>query len=312
MAESNGALEGSIDEAAMAIQKLMDGGGNNEPSDSGDELDQVAAQIEAKSAPEPVPETHTEEIPDEVASPSAQPAEASEDAQTQQAKEPTPAPEVKPAVQAPAKADAKSPTAQTQLTQLNQRVSVLQAELQIKFPDIKSMEDLERVASEDPARVIAFNIAERRLGAAVAQQQELEQTAHKEWLAEQTAELHRLIPDMADPVKGPDLGKKLTAYASEQNIPMEQLEKATAHQLHTLHKAMLWDEGQKSEKAKAAKEAQAIIDAKKKAADAPPVQKPGVAKSTDKKAERVKELEQRFEKTGRVDDLAALLSVRGH
>ena len=49
---------------------------------------------------------------------------------------------------------------------------------------------------------------------------------------------------------------------------------------------------------------------KKKAAEAPPVQKPGTPKVTDKKDEKTQELSERFRKSGRIDDLAALLESR--
>lgn len=307
MSELGGALSGSVDEAALAIENLYKGGQSDEADAGKDpETTDIAAQIEgnnpdAEETPEP-----TVEAQPEGTEPAAQP---SKDETPPKAPELKPQPVI-PATQAQPKAH-DSTTAHAQLQQLNQLVPQLQARLAVSFPDIKTIEDLERLAVEDPARVIAYQVMERRVLAAQTDQQNLQQAARNEWLEGEKEALNRLIPDMADPKKAPELRNKLISYAKDSGFSEAQIDLASAAQVSLLHKAMRHDESERTAQVKAQAEAAAIVAAKKKAAEAPPVQKPGVAQVTDKKSEKDRELEGRFNKTGRIDDLAALLEHRG-
>jgi hypothetical protein len=124
--------------------------------------------------------------------------------------------------------------------------------------------------------------------------------------------LHEMLPETADPEKGPALIAKLRRAAHERGFSDEQIRGASASQIVMLYEAVQYQDRTAADAAKVKAEAKAIEEAKKKAADAPPVQKPGVAsQKQDKKAEKIAELEKRFEKSGKVDDLAALLEARG-
>ena len=316
----HGALDGSIDEAALAIQALMDGPAQQdagaEPGEDQD-IEDTAAAIEAQQPSEAQPEADApaqeqteqntvEEAPEgdkPDASAQAEPVQAPVQAQAPQPVVTQPVPQV-------AAPQAIPSTAKDQLAQLEQAVPILQGQLNAAFPDIKNDDDLQRVAMEDPARAIAYTAAERKVQSVVRARDNAQAAYRNEWLATQTAELHKAIPDMADPQKGPALGARMTAFAKSIGYTDDQIKWASAADVIMLHESMLYREGQSAAKAKAEADAKALEQAKKKAAEAPPVQKPGAAKPTTGKADKLKELEERASKTGRVDDLAALLAYR--
>lgn len=311
----HGSLDGTVDSAAAAIQALMDGGAppadGVEPSEE-QETEDTAAAIEAQAEQPPAEEAETpeeqntvedasvEETPDE-------PAPAEPTPPPVQAQAPQP---VIPATQVAAAPAASTPTAKDQLDQLNQLVPLLQGHLSAAFPDIKNDDDFQRVALEDPARAIAFQAAERKVQSALKARDNAQTAYRGEWLASQTAELHKRIPEMADPQKGPALGDRMIAYAKSLGYTAEQIQWASAADVVMLHKAMMADEGMKAAEAKAAAAEKALEQAKKKAAVAPPVQKPGAVKPATGKEDKLKELEARAEKTGRLDDVEALLAYR--
>lgn len=297
----------SEDEAAAAIHALLVRE-QNAPAPQEDDTEE-----EAPAQPEE-PATEAEEAPepntDEVA------AEAEKTVATPEQGTITEPPKVEPQPVAPAPqaaTPAANPsTAQAALTQLNQVIPVLQAQIAQAFPDIRTADDLVRLSTEDPARVVAYNAAREKLNGIVAMQQQAQANYRNEYVASETEKLHKLIPELADKEKGPALGAKLLARAQEAGYTEEQIRWASASDVHLLYQAMQFQEAQA--KALAAEKALAdqIARAKEKAKDAPKVQKPGTsAQVVSKGAEKDKELRERFERTGHPDDLAALLAHRG-
>jgi uncharacterized protein (DUF1501 family) len=219
-----------------------------------------------------------------------------------------PAPALKPAPVATQ--PAPQPTASDQLAQLNQLVPVLQGQLQAAFPEIRSQDDLLKLAVEDPARYIVFKAHSDRIQQAQAYQAQAQAAYANEWDAREATKLRELLPETADPVKGPALTAKLRDYAKECGYSEQQIRWAAASDVKMLHDAMQFRDRAAADKAKAEAEAKAIEEARAKAKEAPPVQKPGVAPKSDTKADKLKELEQRFQKSGRTEDLAALLAFQ--
>lgn len=201
-------------------------------------------------------------------------------------------------------------TAALQFQQLNSHVLQLQANLQAQFPDIKSQEDLERLSIDDPARVIAFNTHERKLQAARAYLPAVQAAAQAEWEQGETVKLHNMLPDLKDSAKGAVLKEKIAAYAIEAGYSPEKLKTVSAVEVKALHDAMQYRDMRAKQDAEAKKQAAAIVEARKKAADAPPVQKPG-AQRTAEQGDKAKELRERLRKTGDVDDAAKVFALLG-
>lgn len=287
-------LEGSIDQAAQAIEALL-----------------YPKQTEEKSAPEPAkPESE-----DEPEAPEAEPSAEVEGAVVEPVKAETPEPPKPEPVAAKAepvketKAPEPDPSGPV-LTQLNQSILQMQAGIATEFADIKTQADLIRIGQEDPARYNRFVIYQQQLHMAQAEAQRLTNEVQTKWHQEQAQKLATLIPEIADPIKGVALKNDLAAYAAKAGYTPEILQRASAVDVLTLHKAMQYDRMQAAEKAKPAAVEAKIAEAKEKAAKAPPVQKPGVATQNDT-PDRVKERSQKFGKTGRLDDLAAFLQEAG-
>lgn len=92
------------------------------------------------------------------------------------------------------------------------------------------------------------------------------------------------------------MAKRIQDYALSNGYTAQQLAQASATDFVTLRNAM---EYSNLEKAKA--------EAAKKAANAPPVQQPGVTRDTNSKSDQVQEAFARLQKTGRVDDAAQVM-----
>lgn len=309
MSEIGEPIAGSIDEAAAAIEGLYRGESAAPAiTDHDAETDEVAAQIEGnQAAPEPESQEPAVEAKPEGNEPAAIPSKDETPIHT--AKEHTPQPT--PAPQATPKAEDATKSASPKLSDLENLVTQYQAQVAVAFPDIRSIEDLERLAAEGQHdRIMQYSVAERKL---LFMQQELQKargTYRQQWQAEQDAEARGLLPDWDDTEKRTALVTKLVGYARENGWSQERIDWATAKDANLIRKAMLYDERVKADEVKAKADAEAIIAAKKKAAEAPPVQKPGTPKVTDKKDEKTQELSERFRKSGRIDDLAALLESR--
>ncbi len=283
--------------------------------------DPVQAALERllSSNPEPTPDPEDEPTPEtpaveeaEEETPAAEPSAEVEGAviettpekpQAVERQAPKPAPET---AQKPSE-----PNPQDQLlAQLNSLVPQLQAQIAGEFADIKSFDDLQKVAAEDPQRYNRYVIHQAQLQHAQGEQQRLAGAAYQRFLQAQYAELQVKLPDYVDPVKGQALRAKFTEFARKQGYDEPRMRAATAADILTLHKAMQWEDYQAALAAKPVEMAAAQAKAKEKAAKAPPVQKPGPPQ-TNEKEDRAKEKLLKFQKSGHTDDLAALLSDVG-
>ena len=308
VSELGGSLEGSVDEAAHAIMALMPSAPQPDPDDE-DEAPQAEAAPEPEApaaAASEEPEQHT----DEEAPLGDTPVVAAPAAPNTQPQAQAPRAPIAPQVQPQAAQNAQQ-SAALQFQQLSHHVTQLQANLQAAFPDIKSLDDLERLSIEDPARVIAFNTHERKVRAFADALPRVQAAAQAEWEHVETVKLHQLIPDLKDNAKGAALREKIAAYALEAGYTPQKLQTVSAVEVKALHDAMQYREFKAKQDAEASKQAAAIVEAKKKAADAPQVQKPGAPKGSDGRSEKAAELKAKHEKSGRIDDLAAYLTFIG-
>ena len=185
-----------------------------------------------------------------------------------------------------------------------QAVTALTAQLEHaiagEFSDIKTHQDLLRTAQEDPARYNRYVIHQGQLQALQAEKQRVEGEQNqvnlakfREWQKGEVEKLPDLIPELKDPAKAPGLVTKLREFAQSKGYTDQQLTMATANDFATLYEAMNFRD------MKAAQ-----IQAAKKAANAPPVQRPGAQRDTNSKEEGLRTDFNRLRKTGRVEDAA--------
>lgn len=299
MAEENVTTENtdtSVAGASAAIEALLKANPNatRDPSD----MDDNEIQPEA-----PAPQAQASEANDseEVQAPAAEVPATTPPETTKVQPEPATKPDA--SLQEVERAKLEATTARDQfLTALNTLVPQLEAAVKGEFADIKTHEDLLRVGQEDPDRYNRFVLSMQRLNQAQqVQQQTQSQVANEQrekfeaWQKGEKAKLDKLIPELTDPQKGPELAKRIQTFALENGYTAQQLVSASAQDFAMLRNAM---EFASLEKAKAI--------AQTKAAKAPPVQTPGASRTTDKD-EKVRTEFERLQKTGNIHDAASVM-----
>lgn len=191
-------------------------------------------------------------------------------------------------------------------SQLQAFTSALQQQLAGEFADIKTVADLEKLATEDPDRFARWQAKQHALQAAQAQQLHLAQQQTKEheeklkaWTAEQEKILFDRFPAWKkDLAAGQREIAEIKRYLVAEGIDRQQAEDLRDANLITLaRKAMLYDRAQA-----------ARAKAEKAPAPAPKVQKPGTARPNTDAEERKAAKFNRLRQSGRVEDAAALIA----
>ena len=191
----------------------------------------------------------------------------------------------------------------------------LQHQQASEFADIKTMADLERLAREDSARYLQWDLAQKRL-AHVTQQMvdaNTRQLAEREqqfleFAKRQDELVKEKAPDLADEAKAAALQKAAVAvlndlgFAEAELVPLWNGQRELSLRDHRvqllIRDATLWRDAQAKAKAAAAK-------------PVPPVQRPGVSQPKGAAQEaQVQALTTKLEKTGSLKDAAALLRAR--
>lgn len=313
--ESMNALEGSVDAAAAAIEKLL-GGGQDAGADQGNENEKSAQPQEAALDTQEDGEAGEQDAEDAANEQERPATEASPEAKPDPKPVETPrlsdddARKLKEADQAIAQSNAERNHLLNTLTPL---VAQLQAAIAGEFADIKTNDDLlalgdSRSERYDPDRFNRFQIARARLADAQAQQAQLSAQVLNTFHVAEGAKLRELIPDLKDPTNGPKLQGRLINFVAERGYTADRLKYASAADMLIAYEAMLYHEGKSERAAEEKRKSEALAEAKKKASGAPPVQKPGTARTTTEKGEKAQTDFDRFKKSGRVDDAAAVLS----
>lgn len=185
-------------------------------------------------------------------------------------------------------------------------IPALQLQFQDKFANVNWTE----LAQSDPAKYVALRAeadqAAMRLNQAIAEQNRIEEQTKaqreaefKEYVSSEKAKLLEKVPYLKDPEKSKAFRDKVQQAAVEFGFTKDDVAKITDHRaLLVLHDAALYREAQKA-KAQAAKQK-----------PVPQVQKPGNVTRIDPKSAAVSAAQERFSKSGRVDDLAAVLRAR--
>lgn len=300
--------EGSIESIAASIAQREEAG--HDPN-----AGTIAATGEPKT-PEIQPQAAAEESVS-VEEPIAETAEA---ASNETPETPDPAEAPKPLLATPEKVAPKqdiepeaTPEANTVTSQTLERVNAilqqLEATANTKFADLKSEADVLALMQTDPGRYNEFVIAQTQFQRAKQAQFAAHQEAKRVFEQAEQKRLVKAIPDLADPVKGKALKDELVAYARSVGIP-EDRQARNADEVIRLHKEMSLAKEVAKFQALQAAQAKALEEASKKAATAPPVQKPGVTQPKNGN-NKLQELEDRFNRTGKPEDLALLFAARG-
>lgn len=294
-----------------------------------DDFDIVSA-IERAMETEPAEEVETNESPAPVAqdiqpqaAPEAeQPKDGvtdSEEAKASAADTPAPvvaeAPKTNPeppkaeqrVVEKPSQAPEADAATNQSLERINAIVQQLEVAAQGKFADLKTEADVLALMQTDPTRYNEFVIAQTQYQRAKQAQTLAQQEAQRGFIAGEQKRLTQAIPELSDPEKGDALKAKLRAYAKSQGIP-DSRQARNADEVIRLHREMTLAEENATLKAEKKAQAEALAKASEKAASAPPVQKPGVQRDTNKGEEAAKSDFERFSNSGRTDDLAAYLN----
>jgi hypothetical protein len=199
---------------------------------------------------------------------------------------------------------------------LTQSLQALQAAHQGEFADIRTQQDVDRLASDDPLRYIRWKASRDKIAGAEMARAQAEHRAYQEQLQRwsaftqaEDAKLQAEIPDLKDPVRGAALQAKFRQFLGDRGFSGQELARfATLGDFRDARvQLILYD-------AMRYREAQAKLD-KAKAAEkpAPHVQRPGVAASRpDTPTAKIQELNRNLDRTGSIRAAAALLSAERH
>ena len=190
----------------------------------------------------------------------------------------------------------------------------LQSGIQGEFADIRTMDDVTRLAKDDWPRYIQWDAQQKQLEAvqkelAMAQQrQQNEQSRSWQSFAAKEDELFaEAVPEMKDEVKGPALKTKALKVLRDLGFTDDELrgsyetgEAKLSLRDHRLQRLIL--DATKFRTAQTAKPA---------AKPVPPVQRPGTAGTRESRGEQnVRSLQQVFEQTGNPKDAARFIAQR--
>lgn len=178
-----------------------------------------------------------------------------------------------------AKEQAAEQARQQYETAAQNALRTLNAQVASEFADIKTQDDVVKLATEDPFRAIQFKARQDQLNALHQEVQaneqkkaQDEQERFKTWSKEQDDKFSKRFPDFNDPEKGPKLRASVQSYLTKEvGVPEDVLPKLWNNPLfrdemfqRVIYEASRWHDGKQR--------AQAAVQAPK-----PAPQRPGVA-----------------------------------
>jgi hypothetical protein len=192
------------------------------------------------------------------------------------------------------------------LQAINGVIGQLAAQTANEFSDITTTGDLERLASEDPARYLrwqarrdALMVAEADRQAAYNREQQEQSQRNQGYLAEQRKLLFEKIPEFADPAKGKALASEATTYLRTQGFTDAEIGNVVDHRMAlVVRDAALYRKSQ----------AAAKTAADKKVVNVPKVSKPGAASDRADRAAGDKAAFTSIARHGTTDQQAAALT----
>ena len=182
------------------------------------------------------------------------------------------------------------------------------------FADIKTVDDVQRLAAEDPFRYLQWQAHQQKLQAvayeqeqAGKRQQQEQATNWAKFQADETAKAAEMHPELADPEKAKHLQEKVVELFRDKGFTDNDLNNMAAGATYSpfdhrwqsiLVDALKYREAQKAKPVAVAK-------------PVPPVQRPGVAPPRGAaKTENLQALSAKLDRSGSVDDALELLAAR--
>lgn len=189
------------------------------------------------------------------------------------------------------------------------------------FGDIRSVDDVTRLAQEDPFRYLQWQAHQQKLAAVQAEMQRAEgekttkkQAERNDYLAKQNKLLVELIPEMADEKKSVEIRDKAVAMLEDDlGFSRDQLQRwmQTDAGFEILSDArmqkLIFDRMSLKGQLSGIEKAKATIAAK----PLPPVQRPGVGKPAQSpNSARIQALEQQLDNTTGVNQAKIMAEIR--
>lgn len=213
-----------------------------------------------------------------------------------------------------AKEQAAEQARQNYETQAKAAYDALLREQQRDFPDVKSMEDVARLAQTDPFRYIQWQAHQQELQAqaqtvrdADARQTQQKADEWKSYRNEQDKLAIEHIPDLGDAAKAPALMKKAVDYLQDVGFTPEELGRLDGGEKLSLfdHRVQRFIfDGIRYRDMQAAKAAAVVKPV-------PNVQRPGTKSASNANADNIQALNNRLSQTHSLDDAVALYAARG-
>lgn len=205
-------------------------------------------------------------------------------------------------------------------SQLPILADAIQAQVNAEFADIRTWDDVRKMAREDPARYTDWQARQGQAQALQAEvkaaqerfQQEQVQRAHQFYETE-TKRFNELAPEFADPKRGAELREEAVTTLVEIGFPRELIAQAwqtgDSIPVHDHRFQLLVRDATRYRAAqKNVTKAKTVAAATPK--PAPQVQRPGPATSPkDAVSEHVRNLDSRLTRTGKVADALALMKA---
>jgi len=182
------------------------------------------------------------------------------------------------------------------------------------FADIKTVDDVQRLAAEDPFRYLQWQAHQQKLQAVAYEQEQAGKRQQQEHLAswtkfqnDENAKAAELHPELADPEKAKHLREGVVELFRDKGFTETDLNNMAAGATYSpfdhrwqsiLVDALKYREAQKAKPVAVAK-------------PVPPVQRPGVAPPRGAaKTENLQALSAKLDRSGTVDDALELLAAR--
>ena len=158
-------------------------------------------------------------------------------------------------------------------------------------------------AREDPSAYTAgraqYDAEQAQLTQLRAVSQQAERVARQAFVQGESERLKTLAPSLADPKEGPARKTALVTYLVDQGIERSLIADLDARTISIAHKAMLWDQAQKS------------LAKKPAPAPARPGLKPAASTPARNPQREAAAVKNRFAQTGSIEDAVAWLNARG-
>ena len=197
---------------------------------------------------------------------------------------------------------------------LPQVLATAQSDYERYFGDIRTWDDVQRLAQENPSRYAEWDVATRRLQQVQAQHEQAEQQRYEEsvntfktFVEKETGLFLEKYPDYGDPKKGAALRDETRQMLLSTGFKPEELKAAFEGQQFSFHDHRVQTLIEKARRYDVAQQALS----RKPANPVPPVQRPGVAPAKgEARATELNQLHSKLEKSGSERDAVALLRAR--